>query len=238
MTSVTKTFRQAALAGANNIMFGILVGGMLRSFFGTKRSPINASAKFEADKLDGAQYRLLTTGTSTPSAGNTCKVIESTQFDVIVASLDPTEDNMELIIDSAYIRLEVESTHQFLFTPFLARMENGESITTTSSNVVSPFLAVDTAVTGNYQAKWGEVLEGKSFRDNGALYFKDTAILDFTQEVRKYVQEYYRDMINELSQQVFRVGYHWYSDTAEIAITINSLVIINYHFKETKIKSL
>jgi len=190
-----------------------------------------------AQKPGSGQIHTLTaSAVVTPAAGQLGRVVSFADILGDIQTLDPTEDNVALIIDSYIYEFFFESEYQFFAIPFILEQENGEAFNSTDiDNFYDPGTTVDTIITGNYRIKFGEVIESDPFRDNGTKYWRGNGILDITSEVSKYLRGYYQKMIKEEPLHPFKLGYMVFMDTANKAFSISTRKILDYHTKEMKI---
>jgi hypothetical protein len=197
---------------------------------GPRAKPQNL-ANIYMQSIGGSQKRLIWTESKAPGAGKTSLVDAIYAIGSTLITLDPTEDNTYLVIDSAIFTMKADSTVPFLVTPFLTQMENGEDITTTSEDESDPLLAIDNAIIGTHQVKLGELMIGHPYRSNGTLYYSTTEVaFDITKECWNFIQEYYQKTVDEQNVNVLKLGIHELVTTIATSVTYFWTLIINYHF--------
>jgi hypothetical protein len=201
---------------------------------GSRPMPLQPNKELlQMGQVGGSQYRTFSTKVLTPDNAKYCRIESSIDLLALLQVFEAAENATKVIIDSFTISLQCECTARFLCSPFLFILENGESITATSSDDTNPVTALATAHSGGtYTAKFAEVLEGKPFRDNGASYYKAQTVLQIKSEVSKYLKNFYMEMMDEETLNPFGLGYHHYGKTAITALTVQELIIVNYHYKE------
>jgi hypothetical protein len=220
-----------AYQGVRNTLMALLDG--------SRPMPLQPNKELlQMSQVGGAQYRQFSAKTLTPDAAKYCRIEGSIDLLAFLQTFEATENDTRIIIDSWTISIQCESTVRFLCSPFLYILENGESVTATSSDETNPMVALAAAVAGTYTAKFGEVLEGKPFRDNGVLYYKAQSVLQIKSEVSKYLKRFYKEMMDEETLNPFGLGYHHYGKNAITALTVGELMIVNYHYQKISINAI
>jgi len=195
-----------------------------------------AAALAESDR-GGNFKRYFTSTSSTADAGHNCKVQSNLDLGAQLVALDPSEDQQKVVFDSFMISYRFESTKPFLVVPFLAMLENGETITATGSDENDPLVAIPATIAGTHTIKYGEQSEGKPYRDNGTLYYAIEITQLFTAEVRAYMKRFYKETIDEQLINPLFLGTHIYSNTDATQVTIDFIETIAYHFEEIRLNS-
>jgi hypothetical protein len=173
-----------------------------------------------------------------PAAGNYSKVEDLRDMSAALSGLDPGVPGSRVVIDSYINHMRFESSKPFLICAFLAKLQNGESIPATDFDTfVDAYSAINTAVSdGLAEIKISEIAAAVPFRDNGTKYWRAELLLDLTTECQRYINEYYKEVIDEDSApNPFRFGLYVQCDTVNTAVTYTQRKIIDYHQKEAKI---
>lgn len=138
-------------------------------------------------------------------------------------------------MDSAFIDIQLESTTEFVVIPFLALLENGETIVETSGTNPDPNACINTAITGVYQSRIGEVTYGRPFRDNGSKYQRAELRFDMSNLCRTYMQHVNRAAMEEESPLQLKLGLHIICRDNNTAVTVIAAKTYISHTKPTEI---
>jgi hypothetical protein len=201
----------------------------------TRGLPANLMEAVYASEKGGGQTRVLYAYSATPDAAHNSYVKNLLSLDTALVALDPTEDNRKVTINSEILVFDFESTKPFFCTPFVAMVENGETVTSTSSTTTDPSTAIKAATTGTHTVKYGPTESALfPFRDNGSKYYHCQVTFDITPESKNYMRRYYKEMIDEETLNPYVAGFHYFSNTNQTAITCDLARIIDYQFDEIK----
>jgi hypothetical protein len=199
-----------------------------------KNGHFSAKTIYTHNKLDGDNRFTLTESSVTPAAGKYAQIISLGNLGSLIASFDSTEDNLEVIIDEASWRGFFDSTTLFSITPFIVNVENGESVPTTDfdSSDLDPLTAIDSAVTGHFKAKIGEIVFAKRIFSNNQKVFIAECSFDFTSEMRRWTKEHYKKGIEEQDETALFFGIIVTEATANTAVNYQSIGTEFYHFQK------
>lgn len=190
------------------------------------------------NKPGSAQGQSISASTAvTIGAGN--KVVTKNIIDMssLLTSLDPSEDNEEAVVDSVILHLHFDSAYNFWVTPFLIKLENGETVADTeAASYQNELTHIGNCVSaGQYQLKIGEALSTHVIHDNGSVVYETEGVYDFTKECQRYMREYYQNMQDEEPIKPFRFGFVIQMDTLNKSFNYWYRRVIDSHTKENKI---
>jgi hypothetical protein len=200
---------------------------------------LNVGASMRAGELRlGAHAPTLNQTTVTPGAAKYTRVQLLKAIGTQWMAYDSDEDDQSLVCDLAFAQFQVHSTVAFSVVPFIARLENGETIPTTDSDTIfDPKSAIDAALAalGNYAIKMAaEPLTSRKIFSNGSPVYIAEGSFDFTKEMKNFLKIYYQKQIDEENNPIFQIGVFAYASTANTAVVIDEKWHDLYHFKTRK----
>lgn len=165
-------------------------------FIRNKHIPMSIQAEFERLKRQNLQSGGLEWSPQTVSfatAANTVKVKSIVDLTNEIGTLESSEDQIELKIDSWTFSFEIVSAGQFRFTPVIAVNENSYGVADTDGTVQDILTAVPSAVTATKCKKIGPfpTVEGVHFKENGTDYWKAQCSIVITGAIKKFLKDYY-----------------------------------------------
>lgn len=184
--------------------------------------------------------RWTATSTITGSSGNLSEVISVENLSSLLTSLESSEDETIVIIDSVQAHFELaQKADQFIMIPFLLFSENTVSLATTEAVTSDPGVLLDAAVAGGFAFKTGEAHVSHGVRDNGAAYHVVNSFsVDLTEECRKWMKKFHQAVVDQEDMPHIEVGIMTITADNGVSVTYNGFTTVISHFETAQISNV
>jgi hypothetical protein len=196
----------------------------------------NESLVSNQGKLGGESLRNISSSTLTPDAAEMAYIDNIWDIGSQLRSVHPGQGRTELQVTKVLVHLYAYSSTPFLFSYFLCGMENGETITGTSSDETDPVAALDSATAAaGFGVKFGPLVFPRMTRDNGSMYWHSEITFNLTPECQRYLQRYTKTILEEENYRELHLGAHVRCLDDNTAVYIHKYIIIEYYSRPIQI---
>lgn len=234
MTTKTEKAIKAALYHAN--INALMAKSILLAKQVRRENLVSEGSLRALELIDGAQDFTFGSAITTPGAAKQSRVQILQDLDTDFQAYDAVEDNKEVIPDLCHMTFSLYSNSQFLYVPFVVRLENGETIPATDfDDEADPSIAIAATLSaGAFSVKLGKAgLSHRIFSNGNPIHVANPTI-DYTNEIKKYMVDYYRSVREETLTPVFKIGSFTHELVANTAVNGSFTRTHLYHMRVRK----